>query len=140
MPGCKRIGRPARSSSRSRCAARMLRRRPSLQRKPHTRTSTMQSRSSDRKRWSKSLPLPPGGAAVLAAYRDRRQLNTFICAGPDSWNRHKLRLDRVVLPPDAAPDDFDWRIFRGQEPTVIADDADQGRITRLIWLLLRAQA
>jgi hypothetical protein len=61
-------------------------------------------------------------------------------AGPDAWNRHKNRRDRVVLPPDASPDEYDWSIFRGQEPTVIADDAEQGRIRRLIWLLLRAGA
>jgi hypothetical protein len=67
-------------------------------------------------------------------------LNTFIMAGPDAWNRHKNRSDRVVLPPAASPDDFDWSIFRGQAPTVIADDADQVRVKRLIWLLLRARA
>jgi hypothetical protein len=85
------------------------------------------------------VPLPPYGAAVLDAVRNRRPLNTFIMAGPDAWNRHRNRIDRVVLPPDASPDDFDWSIFRGQMPVVIADDAEQGRIKRLIWLLLRAQ-
>jgi hypothetical protein len=88
----------------------------------------------------KTKPLPPFGAAVLEAVLNRRPLNTFIMAGPDAWNRHKARVDRVVLPPDQSPDAFDWTIFRGQEPTVIADDADEDRIRRLIWLLLRAGA
>jgi hypothetical protein len=97
--------------------------------------------SAKRKPWnSAARPLPPFGAAVLDAVRNGRPLNTFIMAGPDAWNRHRGRLDRVVLPPDAAPDDFDWSIFCGLAPTVIADDADQGRVKRLIWLLLRAQA
>jgi hypothetical protein len=86
------------------------------------------------------LPLPPYGAAVLDAVRNRRHLNTFIIATPNSWDRFRNRIDKVVLPPDATPDDFDWRIFRGQEPIIIADDADVERIKRLIWLLLRAQA
>jgi hypothetical protein len=85
------------------------------------------------------LPLPPYGARLLDAIRRGEHTNTYICAGPDSWNQHRIRVDRVVLPPDAAPDDFDWSIFRGQQPTVIAGDAEQGRITRLIWLLLRAE-
>jgi len=87
-----------------------------------------------------SLPLPPYGAAVLDAARNRRPLNTFIMAGPDAWNRHRNRADRVVLPPDASPDDFDWRVFRGCSPTVIGDGADHGRLKRLAWLLLRAGA
>jgi hypothetical protein len=84
-------------------------------------------------------PLPPFGARLLDAIHRGEPINTYICAGPDSWNQHKNRVDRVVLPPDASPDEFDWSIFRGQAPTVIAADADQGRIKRLIWLLLRAQ-
>ncbi len=87
-----------------------------------------------------ALPLPPFGGRLLDAVRSGRPLNTYICAGPDAWNRHKLRADRVVLPPDAQPDDFDWRIFRNQTPVVVADDAEQGRIMRLIWLLLRGGA
>ena len=93
-----------------------------------------------RPRYGTVLPPPPYGAAVLDAVRNGRSLNTFIMAGPDAWNRHKTRLDRVVLPPDRSPDDFDWSIFWEQHPTVIADDAEQGRIKRLIWLLLRAGA
>lgn len=83
-------------------------------------------------------PLPPYGAAVQDAAHHGRPLNTFVMAGPDAWNRHSNRVDRVVLPPDAAPDDFDWSIFKNQAPTVIADDADPERIKRLLGLLLRA--
>jgi hypothetical protein len=89
---------------------------------------------------SSALPLPPFGGRVLDAARNGQPVNCFILAGPDAWNRHKRRVDRVVLPPDSAPDDFDWRIFRDQSPTVIADDAEQGRIMRLIWLLLHGGA
>jgi hypothetical protein len=88
----------------------------------------------------KKLPLPPFGAAVLDAVLKRQPLNTYIIAGPDAWNRHRSRDDKVVLPPDASPYSFDWSIFRGQEPTIIADDADAARITDLIGLLLRAGA
>jgi hypothetical protein len=84
--------------------------------------------------------LPPYGARVLEAARRREPLNTYICADPDAWNTHRNRADRVVLPPDAPPDDFDWSIFRGQSPFVIAGNSDQGRIKCLIWLLLRAGA
>jgi hypothetical protein len=86
------------------------------------------------------LPLPPGGVAVLDAVMNRRPTNTFIMAGPDAWNRHKIRTDKVVLPPNASPDEYDWGLFRGQEPTVIADDSDPERWGRLAWLLLRAGA
>ena len=71
--------------------------------------------------------MPPYGAAVLDAVRNGRTLNTFIMAGPDAWNRHKKRLDRVVLPPDASPSDFDWSFLKGQSPLVIADNADPTR-------------
>lgn len=91
-------------------------------------------------RLGNTLPLPPGGREVLDAIRNQRRLNTFIVCGTDAWNRHKLRVDRVVLPPDASPDEFDWGIFRGQSPTVLGFDDDHERLKRLAWLLLRAGA
>ena len=84
--------------------------------------------------------MPPGGQAVLDALRTGRPLNTFIIAGPNSWDRHRNRLDRVVLPPDTPPDDFDWRIFKDQSPTICGYDDDHARLKRLCWLLLRAGA
>lgn len=100
----------------------------------------MSSTAYKRRGAGKKLSLPPGGVAVLDAVLRREPLNTFIMAGPDAWNRHKNRVDRVVLPPDASPYSFDWSIFRGQEPVIVADDADPDRIRDLIELLLRAGA
>lgn len=94
------------------------------------------------KRYNKSgrKPLPPYGQQLVEAKRRREHVNCYICAGPNAWNRHRIRVDRVVLPPDAEPDDFDWSIFSGLEPTVIGDDADPTRLSRLTWLLLSAGA
>jgi hypothetical protein len=86
----------------------------------------------------RTLPLPPYGAAALDAVRNRRSLNTFIMVGPNAWNRHRKSLNRVVLPPDASPRDFDWSFLKGQSPLVIADDADPERVRELLRLLLRA--
>jgi hypothetical protein len=83
--------------------------------------------------------LPPYGQAVIDAVRSGRPLNTYICVGPKAWERHKLRLDRVVVPPESSPADFDWSIFKGQSPTVIADDADPDRVRELLRLLLKAK-
>lgn len=85
-------------------------------------------------------PLPPGGRQLLDAVRSGRATNTFICASNDSWNQHRKRLDRVVLPPGESPDLYDWTIFKDQSPVILAADSEQERIKRLIALLLHAQA
>jgi hypothetical protein len=94
--------------------------------------------SARRKLRDPSKPLPPFGKAVADAVRQGKPINTYIMAGPDSWNRHKKRVDRVVLPPDISPSAFDWSIFKGQSPLVIADDADPDRIRELLRLLVKA--
>jgi len=77
---------------------------------------------------------------MLDALRRGEPLNTFIMASPNAWNRRSIRTDCIVLPQERSPDDFDWSLFRGQEPTVIGDDADPERLSRLTWLLLSAGA
>lgn len=84
--------------------------------------------------------LPPFGAAVLTATKARKRTNTFIIATPDAWNDNACRVDRVVLPPNASPDDFDWSCFRGQEPVVIGGRSQLPRLRRLCWLLMQAGA
>lgn len=84
--------------------------------------------------------LPPFGAAVLKAAKAGQRTNTFIIATPDAWSYNACRTDRVVLPPDASPDDFDWSCFRGQEPTIIGGTSELPRLRRLCWLLMRAGA
>lgn len=83
-------------------------------------------------------PLPPHGAAVLDAVRHGRPVNTYIMVGPKAWDRHRQRIDKVVVPPESSPADFDWSIFKNQSPLVIADDADPERVRELLRLLLRA--
>jgi hypothetical protein len=94
--------------------------------------------SARRKLRNPAKPLPPYGQRVADAVRQGKPTNTFIMCGPDSWNRHRKRLDRVVLPPGESPSAFDWALFKGQSPTVIADDCDPDRVRELLRLLLRA--
>jgi hypothetical protein len=84
-------------------------------------------------------PLPPYGAQLLERMRYGGKPNTFIMAGANAWNDHRARIDRVVLPPDKSPDDYDWSIFQGLEPTIIADDGEK-RTRYLAWKLLEAGA
>jgi len=64
--------------------------------------------------------------------------NVFITAGSDSWNRFKLRKERLVLPPGIDPADYDWSFMRGLASTIIGDDAPRSTLRKLAWCLLSA--
>jgi hypothetical protein len=86
----------------------------------------------------KRLPLPPYASQVIEIIRRDGYSNTYICADDRAWETQRIRRDRVVLPPGDDPALYDWSFLKNQSPIVYAADAEQGRIMRLLGLLLQA--
>jgi hypothetical protein len=84
------------------------------------------------------LKLPPFGNIILDAVRRGMKPNVFITAGSDAWDRHKIRRERIVLPPGEDPAAFDWSFMRGLQPFIVGDDCPHTTLRKLAWCLLRA--
>jgi hypothetical protein len=85
-----------------------------------------------------ALPKAPFGNVIADAVRRGERPNVFICCGSDAWDSHRIRKERIVLPPGSDPVDFDWSFMRGLEPTIIGADGDHTTLKKLAWVLLRA--
>ncbi len=81
--------------------------------------------------------LPPFARFVPSECREVK-----IYAGPNPWEfsgHCRAMPGRLILPPDAKPEDFLWPV-NGRECYVFGLDDDEQRITRLIAVLGRAGA
>ncbi len=88
------------------------------------------------------LPLPPYGRELCEARRRGLAPNVFIHAGDRAWARARVRRppEILCLPPEAEPENYDWRLCHRLQLTLVVHGRDAAFIDRFARLLVSSGA